>query len=38
MLDDAVTDCTSVCTIAIDHHNNNAWYRIIYADAKTIFP
>jgi hypothetical protein len=36
MQDDPVTDCTSVCTIAVDHHNTNAWYRVIYADANSL--
>jgi len=36
MQDDPVTDCTSVCTIAIDHHNTAAWYRVIYANANNI--
>jgi len=36
MQDDPVTDCTSVCTIAIDHHNTNAWYRVIYANANDL--
>ena len=36
MQDDPVTDCTSVCTIAIDHHNTAAWYRVIYANANNL--
>jgi len=36
MQDDPVTDCTSVCAIAIDHHNTAAWYRVIYANANNI--
>jgi len=36
MEDDPVTDCTSVCTIAIDHHNTAAYYRVIYADANSL--
>lgn len=36
MRGDPVTDCTSTCTIGIDHHNLNAWYRVIYADANGI--
>lgn len=34
MQDDPVTDCTSGCTIAIDHHNMAAWYRVIYTDSN----
>jgi len=36
MRDDPVTDCTSVCVIAIDHHNTAAWYRVIYANANNL--
>jgi hypothetical protein len=36
MQDDPVTDCTAVCTIAIDHHNTAAWYRVIYANANNL--
>jgi hypothetical protein len=36
MQDDPTTDCTSVCTIAIDHHNTAAWYRVIYANANNL--
>jgi hypothetical protein len=36
MQDDPVTDCTSACTIAVDHHNTNAWYRVIYGDANSL--
>ena len=36
MRSDPVTDCTSACTLAIDHHNINAWYRIIYADSNSL--
>lgn len=36
MSDDPVTDCTAVCTIAIDHHNTAAWYRVIYADSNSL--
>ena len=32
MQDDPVTNCTAGCTIAIDHHNTAAWYRVIYAE------
>jgi hypothetical protein len=34
MQSDPVTDCTSACTIAVDHHNTDAWYRVIYADSN----
>ena len=34
MQDDPVTDCTSGCRIAVDHHNVDAWYRVIYADSN----
>lgn len=33
---DPVTDCTSTCIISIDHHNLNAWYRVIYANTSAI--
>lgn len=36
MQDDPVADCTSGCTLAIDHHNMAAWYRVIYADANSL--
>lgn len=36
MRSDPVTDCTSGCTIGIDHHNINAWYRVIYANANAL--
>jgi hypothetical protein len=36
MEDDPVTDCTSACIIAVDHHNTAAWYRIIYADSNFL--
>jgi len=36
MQDDPVTDCTAACTIAVDHHNTNAWYRVIYADSNNL--
>ncbi len=36
MQDDPVTDCTAVCTIAVDHHNAAAWYRVIYADSNNL--
>ncbi|MBV9770829.1 MAG: hypothetical protein JOZ32_14745 [Bryobacterales bacterium] len=36
MQDDPITDCTSACTIAVDHHNTDAWYRIIYADSNNL--
>jgi hypothetical protein len=36
MQDDPVTDCTAVCTIAVDHHNTAAWYRVIYADSNNL--
>jgi hypothetical protein len=36
MQDDPVTDCSSGCTIAVDHHNTNAWYRAIYANSNSI--
>jgi hypothetical protein len=36
MQDDPVRDCTSACTIAVDHHNTNAWYRVIYANANDV--
>jgi hypothetical protein len=36
MQDDPVTDCTSACTIAIDHHNTAAWYRVIYANSNNL--
>jgi IPT/TIG domain len=31
---DQATDCTSGCTIAVDHHNINAWYRVTYTDSN----
>jgi hypothetical protein len=34
MQDDPVTDCTSGCTITVDHHNMAAWYRVVYADSN----
>lgn len=34
--DDPVVDCTSGCTIAIDHHSYAAWYRVIYADSNGL--
>jgi hypothetical protein len=34
MRSDPVTDCSAGCAIGIDHHNINAWYRVIYADAN----
>jgi len=34
MQDDPVTDCTSGCTLTVDHHNLDAWYRVIYADSN----
>jgi hypothetical protein len=33
---DPVTDCTSGCTVAIDHHSIDAWYRVIYADSNGL--
>ncbi len=36
MQDNPVTDCTAGCTIAIDHHNTAAWYRVIYANSNDI--
>ncbi|MGO9515443.1 MAG: hypothetical protein ACLPND_00200, partial [Candidatus Korobacteraceae bacterium] len=36
MEDDPVTDCTSGCTIQVDHHNTAAWYRVIYADSNNL--
>jgi hypothetical protein len=33
---DLVIDCTSGCTIPIDHHNTEAYYRVIYADANSL--
>lgn len=36
MRDDPVTDCTAGCTIAVDHHNLNAWYRVLYANANSL--
>jgi hypothetical protein len=36
MQDDPVTDCTAGCSIAIDHHNTAAWYRVIYANANDL--
>jgi hypothetical protein len=36
MQDDPVTDCTSTCNIAIDHHNTAAWYRVIYANSNNL--
>jgi hypothetical protein len=36
MQDDPITDCTSGCTVAIDHHNAAAWYRVIYADSNNL--
>lgn len=36
MQDDPVTDCTSACTIHVDHHNTAAWYRVIYADSNNL--
>jgi hypothetical protein len=36
MQDDPVTDCTNTCTIGIDHHNTDAWYRVIYADSNSL--
>lgn len=34
MRSDPITDCTSTCSIGIDHHDINAWCRVIYADAN----
>lgn len=36
MRNDPVYDCTSSCTITIDHHDLNAWYRVIGADANGL--
>lgn len=36
MESDPVVDCTASCTIGIDHHNINAWYRVIYADSNSV--
>ncbi len=36
MRSDPMTDCTAPCTIAIDHHNINAWYRAIYTDSNGL--
>jgi hypothetical protein len=36
MQDDPVTDCTSICTIGIDHHDAPAYYRVIYADSNNL--
>lgn len=36
MQDDPVTDCTSKCTIALDYHNTNVYYRLIYADSNSL--
>ena len=36
MRSDPVTDCTASCTIAVDHHNINAWYRLIYTDSNGV--
>jgi hypothetical protein len=36
MQDDPVTDCTTPCMIAIDHHNLDAYYRVIYADSNDL--
>lgn len=36
MRSDPVTDCTSSCTIPIDHHNVNAWYRVIDANSNSL--
>ena len=36
MQDDPVIDCTSACTIQVDHHNTAAWYRVIYADSNNL--
>lgn len=34
--DDPVTDCTSGCTIAVDHHSLDAYEQIIYADSNSL--
>jgi len=34
--DDPVTDCTSGCTIPIDHHNSDAYYQAIYANSSSL--
>ncbi len=36
MRSDPVTDCSTGCAIGIDHHNINAWYRVIYADMNGL--
>ena len=36
MRSDPVTDCTAGCTISIDHHNINAWYRVLYTDSNGL--
>lgn len=33
---DPITDCTATCTIGVDHHNINAWYRVIYLDSNNL--
>jgi len=36
MQDDPVTDCTLGCIVGVDHHSNNAWYRIMYTDSNNL--
>lgn len=36
MMDDPVTDCSSSCTIPIQHYKTNAYYRVIYADSNSL--
>ena len=36
MQDDPITDCTSGCTIPIQHYHVDAYYRIIYADSNSL--
>lgn len=36
MRDAAATDCTSTCTIPVDHHNLDAYFQVIYADSNSL--